>query len=166
MLRARPAVSTKRRRDAADIGGFGYEIAGGSGDGGHDGAFFIQEAIEQTRLAHIGTPHNRQRQPFPHDTPKVVTLDESSKVGADAVKPVRISCHSITATSSSAKSMPASRRAISSSRTCLCGFRRARRSPRVVARPRGLDRASAIRLSREPLPPGSGQCARSGRRAS
>ena len=112
-------------RDAADGRGLAHQVARGAGDVGDDGAVLFQQAIEQAALADVGPADDGQREPLPHQAAIAEAggelrraLQDRARGGAGSRRP------GATLISSSAKSMPASSSAISSSSCSLSGAMR------------------------------------------
>ncbi len=54
----KPGAINQNNGKSAQVDGLLDGISGGSGHGGHNGPFFLHQAIEQTRFSHIGTTDN------------------------------------------------------------------------------------------------------------
>ncbi len=120
------------QRNAIERDAFGDQVAGGARSCRDDGAFSFDEAIEQGAFANIGTAHDGEGESIVHDaaaTKGGFEVGEGRGQARRCAKRCRPA--GATSTSSSAKSMPASRRAMSSTRECLAGATRRLSAPPI-----------------------------------
>ena len=95
--------------NAADGDGLADQVARCARLGGDDGALALDEAVEQARLAYVGPAHDGQRQSFVHHLAEGEAGRSSCSGARTAAMRARMCALGITETSSSAKSIPASR---------------------------------------------------------
>ncbi len=75
--------------DTMDGRGFRHNVTRGAGNIGDDRAILLEQAVEQTALAHIGPAHNGQREAFAHQSAIRKTLRQSLDAGHDRLQTVQ-----------------------------------------------------------------------------
>ena len=125
-------------RDAIDRRGLGYQIARGARNVGDDGAVLFEQPVEETALADVGAPDDRQREAFVDQLAEGKTRDERATPEADRLDRAAGFLPTRDAMSSSAKSIPASSSAINSSNGSFSGTSAAKPTLRLLRRDAGL----------------------------